>query len=261
MNLVSARSQAVEIDEAGGGELVAVADAAAGAPGDGDFQLSRALFDELLETLGLFGGGLGGAVEAAVKGDFESFALVGFGDDLRDRCFQALLIRGRFSADIESADRQGGDDVDRAAAFDVADVDGDAGTGQSAEFHRALGHQRDRIATQMRLAAGMSRPAMHDQRVIPRAAALGHEASIGQRGLKEQADVVALGRFFKQGRGSGRADFFIGIDQHFPADVVGPGALFDGLDRDQHDRQAALGVAHAGAANTICIESFHGLER
>ncbi|MNE17804.1 hypothetical protein D3C80_1107990 [compost metagenome] len=95
---------------------------------------------------------------------------------------------------------------------------------------------------------------------VAAALALARQGSVGKGGLIGQADVAARAQLGQQGGRGGRADLFVGAEQHGPADAGLVRVGLEGLQRGQHDADSALHVGDAGPVQGAVGARDDGLE-
>ena len=243
-------------------QVVALADAARGLPGDGLAQQGSGL------AHGLEQGGLAGVHRLGRTGhtavQVQRQAGEGrFGRDLAHGFRDPRRRLGVGDADIEADDGVVGDDVQGTAAADLRDIDGHAlalavqGV-QAGGDHGRAGHG---VGTLVEGPAGVGRLAGDDQVIVAAALARPCEGAVGQRRLIGHADMAARAQCRQQRRRGGRTDLLIGREQHGPADARAVRMGLERLQRREQDGDAALHVGDSGPVQRAVRTGHDRLER
>ena len=225
MEAIADGAEGVEIGEAGGGEVVAVA-GTAGVDGlkgrETEFEGGALIRVEG----GVFDGPafFGWTVEGAGDFETESVAGVNGGRECVQPCEEGIAVGHAGDAQIELGFGEIGDDVGRgAAAADVADIEHDAGefVGDAVGGDEKFGEGGDGIATGARGAGGVGGAAVAGGDEVAGALARVDEVAVGAGGLVDEAEgkfARGTGGFEERATAEG-ADFFVGREQDLVAEA------------------------------------------
>ena len=112
----------------------------------------------------------------------------------------------------------------------------------------------------MVLPPGVRRFAAHDDGKIAATFAPSGKRPVAERGLDDEAEVVVRGGLLQEVRRTFRTDLFVGVDEHFPADVFPERALLKGAQGVQHADEPALEIGDSGTVHGVLVEHLRGLE-
>ena len=248
MDLAAAHAHRVDHGHAACRDIVAVAHAAGGLPGDRLAEVGAGFLHQLEQRFGLFRQRLGRTAEAAAGLDFHVMLGGDGGDDFVDLALRHRLDVRRPRAQVDAQDGEVGNDVARAAALDPRGVHAQPVALEPVEPQREVGGGEQRVAPVLGVAPGVRRAAVHDDGEIAASRPGAGERPVGQRRrLIGQRGALALRGLGEQRGRAERADLLVAVDHDLVTDPVGGRASLDRLQRGEHDRQAALHVGDAGA--------------
>ena len=143
--------------------------------------------------------------------------------------------------------------VERAAAAHKAGIDGHPITLAVERIQRAdeVGTGADGVAAEVVLAASVGGAPPHDHVEIATALAGAGQVTVREGRLVDQTQITLGSRFEQDRHRTGGADFLVRIQHHLPADLVGPGAAFQGAQRVVGHQNAALEIRHAGSVQLV----------
>ena len=184
-------------------------------------------------------------------------------DDASDLGLEPRGGLGFGEADIEAHHRHVRHHVQRRAAVDAGDIDGDAValTVQAVQFLGHAGGADDGVAAGGEVTAGVGRAAVDDDVEVARALARRSQRAVSQGRLIGQANMALPCELGEHRPRGDRADLLVGRQQHAVADVGGVGMALERLQRREHDRDAALHVGNAGAMECAVGAGADNLER
>ena len=79
--------------------------------------------------------------------------------------------------------------------------------------------------------------------------------------VEQQAEIAARGDLFDDTNTSRRSDFFVGVEQNFPADLSSQRTGFECFKRGEHYNDPTFGIGHAGPIDRTVVKRFAFLER
>ena len=123
-----------------------------------------------------------------------------------------------------------------------------------------IGEGGDGAAAEVKISSRMRGEAANDHGKIPRAFSSTDERTIRQRWLENETELISFRSLGEQRCRTGRADFFIGVEQNFPGDIFRKLAFFKSAEREKHDEKPAFCVSDAGAGEGVFIDSLHMLK-
>ena len=119
----------------------------------------------------------------------------------------------------------------------------------------------DRVSSFLKFPSCVSGFATNDERKISRALSPRNQCSVGQRRFVQQAEIAARGDLLDDTNTSRRSDFFVGVEQNFPADLSSQRTGFECFKRGEHYNDPTFGIGHAGPIDRTVVKRFAFLER
>src|SRR5262249_54615587 len=131
--------------------------------------------------------------DGAVEFDANAISAIGFVDDCPECVAKTRFVFGDARADIHAANRKVGDDVERSAAGDFADVDDHPAhlAVEGVQLDDDLAKAGDGVSTLLEIPSGMGGAAVDDEREVARSLARIDQISFTNRRLENQADAMA----------------------------------------------------------------------
>ena len=186
----------------------------------------------------------------------DAVTVIGFRHEFRQLLSCPFGIGFRRHPQVEPQHREVRDNIETLAAVEGRHVDGHIAAGgvERVTRRREAGGRGDGIAALGEVASGVGCPAANDDGEVARPlASAGERAGLVERGLEQQAHVVAGGRVGERSCRAGRAELFVGVDEDFPAEPVDWPESREGLEGHEHHGEAPLGVGHARSAEHAAV--------